>query len=242
MGEKRKRSQVPHGGAKRVAKRQLFRPQASMAAVMRKGEIKAVDIARSSAALNTTVTFNLLNAIVPGSNQWNRIGRKVLMKSLTFNYAIQDTETPATAVPSNQLRALIVYDRQPNAAAPTYADIIQTVTAAGGTASDVMGFPNLSNQHRFKIIRDYQWKFGPSLAQAPALTGFPDHEYTGHKSPLQQVDYIPLNLLEHFNTGTAGTVADITTGSLYLVTLGLSVAADDSISITYSARVRYYDV
>lgn len=237
---KRKRSQIPHGGTKRV-KTQVI--TVSKMAKMLKGELKSVDTSGFSLVPSTTMQAQLLNATIPGSTGWNRLGRKIALKSIALNIDLCNDGTGVTPGLFDHLRLVLVYDKQPNGAAPGWTDMFLTVNAAGGTSSTSVSHPNLNNKDRFKIVRDYQYKLGQGAGGAPTQANYPDHEYTGNKSPCQITDYISLKGLETtYNAGVAGTIADITTGSLYLFTFGISTAANATMSFKGETRLRYYDI
>ena len=51
-------------------------------------------------------------------------------------------------------RLLVVYDKQPNGALPTYATVMQTRDNAGAASNTAFSDPNFDNKERFTILRD----------------------------------------------------------------------------------------
>ena len=49
---------------------------------------------------------------------------------------------------------LVVYDKQPNGALPTYATVMQTRDNAGAASNTAFSDPNFDNKERFTILRD----------------------------------------------------------------------------------------
>jgi len=95
------------------------------------GEVKALVTSSGTAApggaalaCNSTGSIIPLNLIVAGSSFFNRVGRKIEMKSVLFEANIAPLAAARSCV-SDTLRILIVYDRQPNGANPTIANILQ---------------------------------------------------------------------------------------------------------------------
>ena len=107
-------------------------------------EKKNIDVLKSnSIALGTGGTLFLLNGCDDGTTPVTRIGRRIVMTSLTVRW--QGYMAP-TSTGAKGLRLLVVYDRQPNAATPAITDICQF--------DDMSSMMNLSNSKRFKVIVD----------------------------------------------------------------------------------------
>jgi len=184
----------------------------------RMGELKFKDVALLSSLTVGVDTFSapvLLNGLVPGSTATTRIGRKVILKSLLFRYRIN---TIATTVGGSPVRFLIVYDKQANATAPTILDVLE--------ADDFTSPNNLSNRDRFVTLCDHM--------AAPV-------SQNGNQS-IADVVYKPLNLETMFNDGVAGTIGDITTGSIYFFyaqTAGITVTPSQ---FEWDFRIRFSDM
>jgi len=102
-------------------------------------------------------------------------------------------------------RFMIVYDRQSNGQALTGSDLMQDT-------SDQFSPYNFSNKERFDVLMDSLYNTTPELNPITIWKDFPIHRDT------------------IYNSGTAGTVADITTGSLYLVVYSTAIAPAPSLS------------
>lgn len=184
----------------------------------RMGELKFKDVAQTNLLTFNVATFEapvLLNGLVPDSTASGRIGRKVILKSLLIRYTafLGTTSTAGTNV-----RFLVVYDKQANAAAPAITDVL---LSDAFTAQN-----NLSNRDRFVTIFDHISK--PISVQGNFATS--------------DVLFKRINLETMFNAGTAGTIGDITTGSLYLFTAQAGTLATANGGITIKTRVRYEDM
>jgi len=188
------------------------------------GEFKAKDT-NLDYNFNTTGTLVLLNGIARGDEISERNGREIMMKSIQIT--MKSAATAGTGLPQ-AMRALVVYDKQANAAAPTVAQILE-----GGLDSRVTTrMRNLENRKRFVILMDEVFTVGPLGVNVGALGADPNHVLKWYKK---------VHLPVEFNSGDAGTVADITTGSLYLVTVGDKDSGETDGFGYGMCRIRYTD-
>lgn len=225
-----------HAGTKRVkqavvAKRRTFKPSRSI-------DIHYVDIPDTSLTFSTTLGSQLLNGIIPGDDVFNRTGRHVQLNRLQLRGRInffQDGTTPLV----DYLRMLVIYDRQANGAISTWAAVIQSVQNEGTSTSTSVGFPNESNRSRFLILSDKSWKT-PSYTIG-AATGA---EHAGQRDQMfnTQEFMIDRNLkgLETaYNSGTAGTIADISSGAVYVFVQGLNVSTAAQWRLQFTSRLYF---
>lgn len=182
--------------------------------VLSAGEFKSVDVTDvADAVIASSVT--LLNGIARGDEINQRIGREITMRSIQFQYTAR--VTPTTGVDQEQ-RVLLVYDRQTNASALTAAQVLNAV--------NTLSPRNLENRKRFKILYDRTFTLNASGEAGSFVTR---RFYRRLRHPVT------------FNSGAAGTVADIVTGSVYLVAIGSQVAGPTAGFVSFSSRIRYSD-
>jgi len=195
-------------------------------------EKKVIDINQTTYAVeNTGTVLGLLNGCAPGSQNYNRVGRKINLKSLQIRGFFYNT---ATASGARLVRMIIVYDKQPNGAAPTYANIVSSQNIAGTTSSLSCDMVNLDNRNRFEIIRDKCWDFAPiSNVTDQALAGSPQTYCVNEFIPLKNRQTI-------YNAGTAGTIGDIQSGSLYVFFIANTANGTGS-TFLGSFRTRFID-
>lgn len=195
-------------------------------------ERKVNDVNIATYNINTTGSVTLLANPAVGANFNDRIGRKITLRSLFLRgklYIQNSAGTPPANQfsPSQLARCIIVYDCQPNGVALTLAELLVT---ADSTAQ-----LNLDNRDRFKILWDKVWTLGPLQTDASSFIQAVDRA----NYPIKK--YKKLNLDMIFNGGSTGTVADITTGALYMVWIGdLGVGTTDCV-FRGTTRVRYSD-
>lgn len=171
---------------------------------------------------SATITFGagtftapaILNGLTQGSDATNRIGRKVIWKSL---YLRMTAALAATSTGGGNIRCIIVYDKQANAAAPAVTDIL---------VQDAFTSPNnLNNRDRFVTLCD---QITDPIGAAT--------EFSAH------IEYFKkINLETVFNSGNAGTIGDIQSGSLYIMFAQQGTIATASGQITWSTRLRFDD-
>lgn len=181
-----------------------------------KSEKKNIDVTTTSqvVAAQATAQVLLLNGCAQGTTALTRLGRRITMKSL---YWMWDGSMAATSAGASPLRLLIVYDKQTNGAAPAATDIL---------VADAIGYPNnLSNSRRFVTLFD-------ELIECVGASG---------PSAWFRKGYKKLNLNVEFNTGSAGTVADITSGSVYALIYQNGNIITANPSGQFYTRVRFTD-
>lgn len=208
-------------------------------------ETKAIDIAPiASTNLDSTGSVVLLNGSVPGVQSYQRIGRRVTCKSITIRLGIHPTALgPAGGYAFDFARILVVYDRQTNGALPLYSDVLQDTLTAGGLANTALSNVNINNTKRFRILRDINRVFGPFANAAAGGASVAGAQWCQDWQPMSHKLYIKLpNLTTEFNAGVAGTVADVSTGGIFLVFLGMAGAGVNSFACRWASRVRFCDL
>lgn len=217
FGRRRPRSQIQWAEA-RISREALAaaarRPAPVRGLVVSDGELKSVDVGATVAA-DATSSVALLNGMARGDEINERIGREVTMRSIQITGC--SYVAPAAGIDQNH-RVILVYDRQTNAAALTAAQVLSAVNCYAPR--------NLENRKRFKILFDRTWHLN-ATAEPNSQHIFKFYRRLAH----------PMT----FNAGDAGTVADITTGSLYLVAIGSVAPGATAGSVLFNARIRYSD-
>jgi len=178
------------------------------------GEFKSVDTNVAMAA-NVTTSVQLLNGIARGDDINQRNGREVTMKSIQLKGFMMAT---AGTGADQLIRTLIVYDRQTNAAALTALQVL--------TLADPIAPRNLENRRRFKILWDKTATIN-AASEPGTMRYFEWYRRLAH----------PIT----FNTDGGATVAAITTGSLYAITIGTNAVGATAGYSQFNCRIRYVD-
>lgn len=181
----------------------------------KKSEFKVADTL-FNAEMSTTGVVTLVNGLTKGTDESNRIGRKVQIRSIQVDGNAAIKSAGLTQID----RVMLVKDRQPNGALPTVGDIV-----TGGGALSVR---NLDNRKRFKILWDHQFEL--------AKYG------TGQGETNRVKKYFKKKFETVFNSGDTGTIGDINTNALYFVVVGTGAPGTTAASSYYNVRVRFTDM
>lgn len=194
-----------------------------------RGPATSTELKFKDTTLNVTtmainnVTFSpisaslLLNGLVPDSTASGRIGRKVNIKSI---YVRGTFQMAASSTGSGQCRMLLFWDKQANGALCSVTDVLATdaFTAVN----------NISNTDRFMTISDQIINPITVATAGPSQVAF-------------QI-YKKVNLSTQFNAGTAGTIADISSGALYVMFAQSGAVAVAAPTVVGTVRIRYSDL
>lgn len=185
-------------------------------------ELKFIDTQVLNNAITTAGTLTLLNGLVQGTDFNQRIGRKIIMTSILTNWTLYPNFSSQSAT-GDEVRLMLIYDSQPSGgAAPSVTDVL--------AAADVNSPMNLNNRDRFRIIMDKRYCLAGFQETAGNLTaGSP---YTVRCNQYKKITK------EVIFGGTGGTLAAITTGSVYLLTIShVNIA---TVQDSYH-RIRFWD-
>lgn len=212
---KRRASIAPKGqrAGKRTKSKKSVLFQASTSKKLERKNFDTTSTALIVAAQTTAVVTSIYQPD-QGTAPTEHVGRQT--KNLSLEYRFTGSFAGTTAG-SSPLRLVIVYDRQPNAAAATAVNIL-VVDAIGST-------PNLQNDLRFTTLVDQMIpEFGLNGPASFAIHG-----------------YRKMSLLSEFNDTNGGTIADITTGSFIALTYqnGNIITANPTTNLF--TRIRFID-
>jgi len=159
-----------------------------------------------------------LNCVQQGATAYNRIGTKIMIKSIKVD---ADLILKGSAPTGNTARLMIVYDRQPNGAFPAVANILSmNVSGAPVFNSGI----NMANRSRFTILRNQVVNFDNNGEQSYHWSTF-----------------VKTKLETQFGSN-AGNIGDIQTGAIYLVAFTYVSGATMFVDLlTASSRIRYFD-
>lgn len=208
------------------------------------GELKGMDTDLSDTNIVATTTTNddmiVVNLIEPGNGSYNRVGRKIRMKSLflkgQLNMQVANTTVPGSTS-SATFRMIVVYDAQPSGVLPIFSTIFGTTVQNGGEGSQVLDSLRFDNTDRFRVLRDKRFSLNPG-ASATSTEG------VLYKRNFEM--YIPLKGIETLYSGQSSpcTIADISSGALYVIfrsDINNASIATVSVGSSSFARLRYHD-
>lgn len=211
--------------------------RAARAAVSKAAELKVKDIDAAVYQVNTTGSITLLNGLTKGDDIGNREGRKVTVKSI-FIRGMVYPEQGTTAIVAggaetlNQLLRMIIFvDYQPvTATAVTLTDVLKEASSYSQL--------NINNRTRFRVLHDETFTVPNSFKAFTAATGAVGNIGGAHEVKVYKKVDIPVT----FNSGDAGTFADIQNGAIYMLWVGSAAAGTTDCNATLSTRVRFTDL
>lgn len=213
------------------------------------GETKCLVSAYTNATpmqINTTGTIFVMNLIAAGSSFYNRIGRKIELKSVRVTGVIT-LDLNTTTQDNDLARIALVYDRQFNGATPAITDIFQDTNAIGTNFTTPLSGVNLNNRDRFLVIMDKRIPL-PALTVTTSVTPVPTNvwpnSYADEKHNSFIDEYRKLgNLVTQYKADSSPPVSgDISTGALLLVSYGLNTNGTEGFQMSYwNVRLRYRD-
>nr|QXP07754.1 MAG: putative capsid protein [Arizlama virus] len=189
-------------------------------------EVKSFDVRIASANLGLVAAvagsepaaaytgLSELNCVPQGATVANRIGNKIVVKSLMVRFSLTCPNDHMA-----EMRAMVIYDRQPNGAFPAIGDILLNQPAGNTTYYSGL---NIANKSRFLILRD-------QFAVCDDGGGYVKH-----------CDWYIKGRWETEFGANAGTIGDIRTGAIYVLIYYTLATAAATVS-DIQCRVRYLD-
>lgn len=193
------------------------------------GELKVKDNNLTIEA-NTTGTFTLINGLTQGADFTQRVGRKVVWKSLYVRYLLQHDRTSIGAAvgvsPNSSARVIVFVDLQANGAAPSVLNLL----AFSSTTSPL----NLDNRDRFRILMDKLYCFPGVSKTATDVNSAGNTAFAVKK-------YRKIDIETIFNANNIGNIGDITIGAIYMFILGDQTTGDNCSTLNGNFRLRFAD-
>lgn len=195
----------------------------------------------TSLSLNSTVAYTLLNAIQNGSGPTQRIGSKIKLAGVQLRLALKTLRSSTDL--QEAWRVIIVYDRQPNGAAPTVSTLTGGLDYAGSEiqADGIFDMIHPSNRDRYIVLYDktvrprYMSTTAGPVAPVSAVAG--DQQYM----LINKFVKIPGFPTVYGASSTPPVVGDIRTGSLYVITMGNVASGSETQCLYGSMRTFYHD-
>jgi len=183
------------------------------------GETGYVDLAVATYAMDTTGTVTLLGTISQGAAVTQRVGKRIVWKSVQCRGNIINSSTATT----NDVAYMIVYDKRPTGSLPTITDIL--------VSASTFSMNNDNNSGRFSILKRVDEQLvGPSTGLNPFCAKIADF-------------YLKIKDLPCvYKSAATGGIGDIEQGALYLVTVGEVAAGTAAASGRFAFRVRFRDI
>lgn len=190
-----------------------------------RNELKSIDVSVSAGDITSSARVTLLSGVAQGTDYTNRIGRKIMFKSMLLRWVGLPKVVASGSDPDGDVvRILCVQDLQSNGSAITASDVLQTAS--------VIAPMNLNNRDRFKVLFDKTvttnaWQYSAGSA---INGGSPGGKFFKK--------YKRLFGPQIFGN-TSGGFADITSGAIWLLEIGTQATV--SIQGQWYSRIRFSD-
>lgn len=184
-----------------------------------------LDITDAVVAANGVIQAEVLK-IPQGNGEQNRIGRRIIIKKISWRYAVALPATSTAVNTGDSLRVMMILDQQCNGALPAVTDILE--------ANDWQSFNNLANSKRFVILMDKTYSLNSPSGSGRGTTdtlqfGFIRQTFQWHKSCNIKIEYN--------NAFTDGQIATIRSNNIVI----LLVSPDGVIGFESKLRFRFND-
>lgn len=184
-------------------------------------ELKTIDVDGVSGTISSAGAVTLLNGVAQGTDYTDRIGRKVMLRSILWRGFV--TPSAATSLPEGAFfRCILFYDAQTNASTPLVTDVLAT------TAYDAP--LNLTNRDRFRVLYDKYCTINATQYTTGALT-------SGSPMPKHLKFYKKMSMEVIFGS-TGSTVGSIQTGGVFLLTI---CSVNVGCKLDMFSRIRFTD-
>lgn len=189
----------------------------------------------SNTGTNTDIIC--MNLIQMGNGSWNRVGKKVCLKSLRLLGTVTLRTISPNNSESNAFRMCVVWDKQPSGnTIPIFSEIFGRTVQNGAESSQIYDPIRYDNSGRFKILleRKYEMNIGYEAANG------------GSSNYIKHIDeFLDLKNRETIFSGQSVpmTIADVSTGALYIVFRANidSLVSEITVNDNFMSRLRYTD-
>jgi len=210
-------------------------------------EVKGIDIGLSTGTSNIVATTNNNDLVVPlnliqmGAGSWNRVGRQVKLLNCSYKLCLRWTNQISVLNTNSHgcVRVVFVWDKSPNSGTiPKFDDIFGRSTQGGAESTQIFDALRWDNTDRFAIVHEkivntdpankVDAAAGPICQYHQVISGYFNLKgrtttYSGQSAPM--------------------TIADISTGALYIVLRSTIDTPDGHGELTNESicRLKYVD-
>lgn len=189
----------------------------------------------------TQSAVTLVSGIAQGTTGITRVGLEVTHAYLEVTLTIYNQVTSVGAIPIGGDAGFwaLVLDRQPNGAAPTFAQIFDD--SVGGQSGNDFRITT-TNQDRFKILKREEW----SIGCAGALSAGAGATYSG-AAPYHCKEFIDMSKAKGFDSkanfsGSGSSIASIDSGAIFFCIAGSLCDADNNTVYVGQVKYRFTDL
>jgi len=211
--------------------------------------VSPIPIIAATANAGSNAMFVCLNATQEGVGLWNRVGRRIRMKSIQIKGHVVPIVPDGTKYPSpSTCRIILFYDRQPNKALPDLNDVLLSYNSAGGATTTAFSGLNMNNRDRFLMLRDSQMELPPAVGTASDTSGaiFSSCDsLAGNPQGSRNINWfvkLKGSVTHYLATANPATIGEITEGSLILGVFDeVGDVAHPAWTFEYQARLKFLE-
>ncbi len=188
-------------------------------------ELKFFDTAVVDTNIDAGMTFFNPIILVQGDAESERIGRKVIIRSLAIKGALQLNGATVGTNTACIVTMKVVQDRQTNGAQFAAVNLL--------TTDAFNSYNNISNKNRFKVLKSctFELKAGGAAASGAAFIFSQDIAYVD--------EFLKMNIpIEYDATFADGRIATVRSNSIWLV---FQASDTNIVGSSLNMRVRYTD-
>ena len=205
------------GSLRRYAPRKRTTFRRTVIPRMPSPEKKFLDI-QINMAVDLVGAQGIVNNLVLGNTSQTRVGQRIAITSMELRVLTSSTIATGT---DQAHRWMVFVDHNTNGLAPVLGEQLNTIST--------LAMHTMLQRQRFKILVD---KAYPVSGSAEDGSYHYEHVYLRFRKPI----------VVTFNAGNAGTVADISTNSIYFFACGSNAAGVTAGNAAGVSRIRYVDV
>ncbi len=219
-GGKRKRGGMGGFARRGRLKRSPFLQSRFRSRAVNELKFKDVTVNDATVATGGTIAEDSLLTIAQGSDESERVGRKIIVQSVMMNGSVVLNDPTDQAGSADTVRVIVYVDHQANGATAAVTDILETAS--------FLSFRNLVNSKRFTILMDAWLDLAAPSSGTGALYGRDVKTFKLFKKNLNiDVEY----------SGTTGVITQMPGNNIGVLTISKSNAA----GLASSFRIRYSD-
>lgn len=197
-------------------------------------EKKYFDSATVSGTVSNTGTIlqTSINLVSQGNAPNQMIGRKIVIKRISARI-ICNLANAANATLSNlnggeQMRLMMILDKQANGAAPAVTDILD--------GTNWMDFFKLENSKRFQLLKEWEFDFQQDIGHNDTAT---DVYFTGKQKMSAKWSKKCNYTIEFASNAGTRVITDVKSNNILWV--GVTNISSTSITMDLKTRIRFYD-
>ncbi len=176
----------------------------------------------STAIVQAGTIFGSLNLIAQNASETGRIGRKVVMTEIGIRGIIHMPSASSMTVNGDQVRLMVVLDKQCNGAVFTVDDVLEPATWEG--------FNNLENTNRFVTLAKLDISMNALAGMGNGTTNVTTEQHKPFFFWIKR--RIPIQF-----DGATGAITEIRSNNVAI--LAVSAMADTTVTLSYVARIRF---